>query len=85
MLVAAPAAIVAATAAAANAGFDHFAKGPLHAHDNVRLRGARLGLGLRQSSSFGCLIAWANSGRAPAAAIIVTKPYDGGIGTTAFY
>ena len=89
MLVAAPAAIVAATAAAAattaNAGFDHFANGPLHAHDNVRLRGARLGLGLRQSSSFGCLSAWANSGRAPAAAIIVTKPYDGGIGTTAFY
>ena len=85
MLVAAPAAIVTATAAAAattaKAGFDHFAKGPLHAPYNARLRGARSGL--RQLSCFGCSIAWANFGRAPAAATIIAKPYDGGIGTTA--
>ena len=88
MLVAAPAAIVTATAAAAattaKAGFDHFAKGPLHVPCNARLRGARLGL--HQLSRLGCSTAFADFGRAPAAAaIIIAKPCDDGIGTTACY
>ena len=89
------AAIVTATAAAdaiswpattttAKAGFDHFAKGPLHAPCNARLRGARLGL--HQLSRLGCSTAFADFGRAPAAAaIIIAKPCDDGIGTTACY